>query len=88
LGSARGVWLHLRSEALSFPLQKHYGAAIRWVDPSYIAIYHVLTNRVYAGAYAYGKNRFESTLDASGLLQEASPEAAGFRMAGAHPKPP
>ena len=67
LGSARRVWLHLRSEGLSFPLQTHYGAAIRWVDPSYIAIYHVLTNPVYAGAYAYGKSRFEITLNASGL---------------------
>src|ERR1700730_15060024 len=62
LGSARRVWLHLRSEGLSFPLQKHYGAAIRWVGPSYIAIYHVLTNPVYAGVYAYGKSRFEITL--------------------------
>jgi DNA invertase Pin-like site-specific DNA recombinase len=66
LGSARRVWLWLRSEGLSFPLQSHYGATIRWVDPSYIAIYHVLTNPVYAGAYAYGKSRFETTFDASG----------------------
>jgi len=66
LGSARRVWLWLRSEGLSFPLQSHYGATIRWVDPSYIAIYHVLTNPVYAGAYAYGKSRFETTIDASG----------------------
>ena len=55
LGSVRRVWLWLRSEGLTFPMQTHYGAAIRWVDPSYIAIYHVLTNPVYAGAYAYGK---------------------------------
>src|ERR1700680_1721599 len=34
LGSARRVWLWFRSERLSFPLQKHYGAAIRWVGPS------------------------------------------------------
>jgi DNA invertase Pin-like site-specific DNA recombinase len=70
LGSVRRVWLHLRSEGLSFPLQKHYGAAIRWVGPSYIAIYHVLTNPVYAGVYAYGKSRFEITLDASGLRKK------------------
>jgi DNA invertase Pin-like site-specific DNA recombinase len=66
LGSARRVWLWFRSEGLSFPLQLHYGVTIRWVDPSYIAIYHVLTNPVYAGAYAYGKSRFETTCDASG----------------------
>src|SRR6202042_2837581 len=55
LGSVRRVWLWLRSEGLSFPLQTRYGGGVRWVDPSYIAVYHVLTNPVYAGAYAYGK---------------------------------
>src|ERR1700738_4462029 len=70
LGSARRVWLHLRSEGLSFPLQKHYGAAIRWVGPSYIAIYHVLTNPVYAGVYAYGKSRREVSLDATGARKK------------------
>jgi DNA invertase Pin-like site-specific DNA recombinase len=44
LGSVRRVWLWLRSEGLSFPLQTRYGGSIRWVDPSYIAVYHVLTN--------------------------------------------
>jgi hypothetical protein len=46
LGSVRRVWLWFRSEGLSFPLRMHYGAKIRWVDPSYIAVYHVLTNPV------------------------------------------
>src|SRR6201987_2057808 len=30
LGSARRVWLWLRSEGLSFPLQPHYGGEIPW----------------------------------------------------------
>src|SRR5512134_467043 len=34
-GSARRVWLWFRSEGLTFPLQMHQGAAIRWVTPSY-----------------------------------------------------
>jgi DNA invertase Pin-like site-specific DNA recombinase len=34
LGSVRRVWLWFRSEGLSFPLRMHYGAKIRWVDPS------------------------------------------------------
>jgi DNA invertase Pin-like site-specific DNA recombinase len=67
LGSARRVWLWFRSEGLSFPLQTCYGGAIRWVDPSYIAIYHVLSNPVYAGAYAYGKSRRDVILDATGV---------------------
>ena len=70
LGSVRRVWLWLRSEGLSFPLQTRYGGSIRWVDPSYIAVYHVLTNPVYAGAYAYGKSRHEVTLDRCGARKK------------------
>jgi len=70
LGSVRRVWLWLRTEGLLFPLQTRYGGDIRWVDPSYIAVYHVLTNPVYAGAYAYGKSRHEVTLDASGARKK------------------
>jgi DNA invertase Pin-like site-specific DNA recombinase/predicted DNA-binding transcriptional regulator AlpA len=70
LGSARRVWLWFRSEGLLFPMRRHYGDPIQWIDPSYIAIYHVLTNPVYAGAYAYGKSRFEVTLDASGARKQ------------------
>src|ERR1700730_5505678 len=65
-GSARRVWLWFRSEGLSFPLQMHQNAEIRWVEASYTAIHHVLTNPVYAGAYAYGKSRQETMLDATG----------------------
>jgi DNA invertase Pin-like site-specific DNA recombinase/predicted DNA-binding transcriptional regulator AlpA len=66
LGSVRRVWLWLRTEGLSFPMRIGSGSTVRWVDPSYIAAYHVLTNPVYAGAYVYGKSRREVTLDASG----------------------
>jgi DNA invertase Pin-like site-specific DNA recombinase len=66
-GSARRVWLWFRSEGLTFPLQMHQGAEIRWVEASYTAIHHVLTNPAYAGAYAYGKSRRETTLNASGV---------------------
>src|ERR1700726_3366422 len=65
-GSARRVWLWFRSEGLTFPLQMHQNADIRWVEASYTAIHHVLTNPVYAGAYAYGKSRRETMLDAAG----------------------
>ncbi len=65
-GSVRRVWLWLRSEGLSLPLQMHQEFEIRWGDASYTAIHHVLTNPVYAGAYAYGKTRTETMLDAAG----------------------
>jgi excisionase family DNA binding protein len=72
LGSVRRVWLWLRTEGLSFPMQTHYGAPMRWIDPSYTAIYHVLTNPAYAGAYAYGKTRREVRLDATGRHKKRS----------------
>src|SRR5271168_4615749 len=69
-GSARRVWLWFRSEGLTFPLQLHQKWQIRWVEASYTAIHHVLSNPVYAGAYAYGKTRRETTLDASGARKK------------------
>ncbi len=69
-GSVRRVWLWFRSEGLTFPLQMHQGAEIRWVEASYTAIHHVLTNPVYAGAYAYGKSRQETMLDAAGVRRK------------------
>ena len=65
-GSARRVWLWFRSEGLSFPLQLHGSAPIRWVAPTYTAIWNVLRNPVYAGAYAYGKTRREQIVDEHG----------------------
>jgi len=66
LGSARQVWLWFRAQGLAFPLQLHATSAIRWVAPTYTAIHHVLTNPVYAGAYAYGKTRRECVIDGQG----------------------
>jgi predicted DNA-binding transcriptional regulator AlpA len=70
MGSARRVWLWFRSEGLKFPLQMHARAEIRWVEASYTAIHHVLSNPVYAGAYAYGKTRQETILDSSGARKK------------------
>ena len=69
LGSARKVWLWFRSEGLSFPLRAHMRSPIRWVAATYTAIHQVLTNPVYAGAYAYGKSRHERYVDEQGRLR-------------------
>lgn len=69
-GSARRVWLWLRSEAPSFPLQDGPAGQIRWVAPTYTAIHHILTNPVYAGAYAYGKTRSERYIDEHGVVKK------------------
>jgi DNA invertase Pin-like site-specific DNA recombinase len=72
-GSARRVWLWFRSEGLSFPLQHAPTGApgpIRWVTPTYTALHHILTNPVYAGAYAYGKSRCERYVDERGVVKK------------------
>jgi len=71
-GSVRRVWLWFREQGLTFPLQMRQGGDIRWVEASYTAIHHVLSNPVYAGAYAYGKTRQEITLDAKGGRKKRS----------------
>src|SRR5262245_43257643 len=73
LGSARRVWLWFRSEGLSFPLQTTPGGMpgpIRWVAPTYHAVHQILTNPVYAGAYTYGKTRYERYVDAHGAVRK------------------
>ena len=72
-GSARRVWLWFRSEGLSFPLQINPAGMpgpIRWVTPTYTALHHILTNPVYAGAYTYGKTRYERYIDEHGAVQK------------------
>src|SRR5438874_145618 len=68
-----GVWLWFCSEGLSFPLQtKPAGrpGPIRWVSPTYHALHQVLTHPVYAGAYTYGKTRFERYVDEQGVIKK------------------
>jgi DNA invertase Pin-like site-specific DNA recombinase len=72
-GSARRVWLWFRSAGLSFPLQTTPAGMpgpIRWVTPTYHALHQVLTNPVYAGAYTYGKTRYERYVDAHGAVRK------------------
>jgi DNA invertase Pin-like site-specific DNA recombinase len=61
LGSAHRVLLALRDQ--SFALPRRVGASrdedIRWERPAFSAIYAILKNPAYAGAYTYGK--FHST---------------------------
>jgi DNA invertase Pin-like site-specific DNA recombinase len=72
-GSARRVWLWFRSEGLSFPLQTNPAGMpgpIRWVAPTYTALHHILTNPVYAGAYTYGKTKYERYVDEHGAVRK------------------
>jgi DNA invertase Pin-like site-specific DNA recombinase len=70
VGSVRQVWLWLCSQGLTFPLQSTRFPEIQWISPTYTAIYHVLTNPVYAGAYVYGKTRNERYVDEAGRIRK------------------
>lgn len=65
-GSARRVWLWFRTHGLHLPQQIPGRIEVHWVEASYHAIHGILTNPAYAGAYAYGKSKQETTLDATG----------------------
>jgi len=72
-GSARRVWLWFRSEGLFFPLQTNPAGMpgpIRWVVPTYTALHHILSNPVYAGAYTYGKTKYERYVDEHGAVRK------------------
>jgi DNA invertase Pin-like site-specific DNA recombinase len=66
LGSARQVWLWMRSEGVQFPLRRFSDAEIQWVTPTYHQVHSVLSSPVYAGAYAFGKTRRERYVDEHG----------------------
>jgi DNA invertase Pin-like site-specific DNA recombinase len=70
MGSVRQVWLWFRSQGLSFPLQSNSLPEIQWISPTYTAIHTVLTNPVYAGAYVYGKTRYERYVDEAGHIRK------------------
>jgi excisionase family DNA binding protein len=55
--SVRQVHLWFRDERVSLPAVTHgpEGRAIVWKQPVYNTILHILTNPIYAGAYAFGR---------------------------------
>jgi DNA invertase Pin-like site-specific DNA recombinase len=69
LGSVRRVWLWFQSEGLLFAHACPNGH-ILWVKPTYVAVHSVLSNPVYAGAYAYGKSRSERYVDETGRVRK------------------
>lgn len=73
-GSARRVWLWFRSNDLLFPLQdtRSLGRDVRWVVPTYHAVHGVLIHPGYAGAYTYGRTRFERYIDDQGDMRRRS----------------
>jgi len=69
MGSARQVWVWLRSQGLLFPTQPYGSPEVRWITPTYTKIHEVLSNPVYAGAYIYGRTRSQRYVDSSGRIR-------------------
>jgi DNA invertase Pin-like site-specific DNA recombinase len=68
LGSARQIAAYLVSEQLPLPHQNLKDGRITWRAATFGAVHDVLTNPVYAGAYAYGRSAVERRLDEHGRL--------------------
>jgi DNA invertase Pin-like site-specific DNA recombinase len=59
LGSAHKLLRALRDQAILLPRRSgsSWATEIRWARPAFSAVYTILKNPAYAGAYAYGKRR-------------------------------
>lgn len=57
LGSARQVLMEYRNQGIQLPVHNPdpSGSRIHWRPPVYNAVLRIVTNPVYAGAYAFGK---------------------------------
>ena len=63
--TVRQVHLWLRQERLSLPAVSHGpdGRRVEWKLPVYNTIHHMLTNPIYAGAYAFGRTGSRITIE-------------------------
>jgi DNA invertase Pin-like site-specific DNA recombinase len=66
LHSVRQVLLWLREESIHLPANVHGsgGCHVEWRAPVYNTVLHILTNPVYAGAYAFGRTESHVRIEA------------------------
>src|SRR6202171_155508 len=59
LPSARQVHSWLREEGIELPVKSRHGEAhgVVWRLPAYNIVHNILTNPIYAGAYAFGRTK-------------------------------
>ena len=65
LQSVRQVLLWLRQERVLLPavVRKFGKRSVEWRGPKYRTVYHILTNPVYAGAYAFGRRKLVTRIE-------------------------
>ena len=63
--SVRRVHVWLRDEGIALPVKSHdtEGRCIVWKLPLYNTVHNILTNPVYAGAYAFGRTTSKFSLE-------------------------
>ena len=63
-GSVRQTLLWFRSERIALPAVRYgpFGRAVEWKVPVYGTVHKMLTNPIYAGAYAYGRTTTRTTV--------------------------
>lgn len=69
LQSARQVMLGLLEDNRKLPRRASTDRRVRWIKPTYKAIHDILTNPVFAGAYAYGRKQTERRVQ-DGVIKE------------------
>jgi DNA invertase Pin-like site-specific DNA recombinase len=65
LQSARQVHIWLREEGIELPVKSRQGEAhgVVWRLPAYNIVHNILTNPIYAGAYAFGRTKSRVSLE-------------------------
>ena len=65
-GSVRQALLWFRQESIELPAATYVDGqrSVQWKLPGYNTLLHILTNPVYAGAYAFGRTESRSRIDA------------------------
>lgn len=63
-GSVRQTLLWFRQEGIELPAVAYgpFGRHVTWKLPVYNAVHHILTNPIYAGAYAFGRTRTKTSV--------------------------
>jgi excisionase family DNA binding protein len=71
VGSARQVALWVLDQGMKLPRRDKAGM-IRWIEPSSHAVYQILVQPSYAGAYVYGRRRTVRRIESDGSVRTQS----------------
>ncbi len=69
IGSVAGLVRYLQEQGLQLPRRAAFSHAVRWVHPYYGALYDIVTNPIYTGAYVFGRSRIVKELDEQGNVR-------------------